>query len=31
LDIDENPDAFASKGRTREMLLLEGLEAVYAK
>jgi hypothetical protein len=31
LDIDENPDAFVSKGRTREILLLEGLEAVYAK
>jgi hypothetical protein len=31
LDIGENPDAFVSKGKTREMLLLEGLEAVYAK
>ncbi len=31
LDIGENPDAFVSQGRTREMLLLEGLEAVYAK
>ena len=30
-DIGENPDAFVSQGRTREMLLLEGLEAVYAK
>ena len=31
LDIGENPDALVSSGRTREMLLLEGLEAVYAK
>ena len=31
LDVGEDPDAFVSKGRTREGLLLEGLEAVYAK
>jgi len=30
-DVGENPDAFVSKGRTREGLLLEGLEAVYGK
>jgi len=28
-DVGENPDAFVSQGRTRETLLLEGLEAVY--
>ena len=30
-DVGENPGAFVSKGRTREGLLLEGLEAVYGK
>ncbi|MDX8387711.1 MAG: hypothetical protein R8M46_04140 [Ghiorsea sp.] len=29
--IGENPDALVSKGKTREMLLLEGLEAIYGK
>ncbi len=31
LDVGEDPDAFVSKGRTRETLLLEGLNAVYGK
>ncbi|MDQ7005147.1 MAG: hypothetical protein Q9N67_09625 [Ghiorsea sp.] len=30
-DVGENPDAFVSQGRTRETLLLEGLNAVYDK
>ena len=29
--IGENPDTLVSKGKTREMLLLEGLEAIYGK
>jgi len=30
-DIGENPSAFVSEGKTKESLLLQGLEAVYAK
>ncbi|MDQ6989926.1 MAG: hypothetical protein Q9M19_08580 [Mariprofundaceae bacterium] len=29
--VGENPDVIVSKGRTREMLFLQGLAAIYAR